>query len=128
MEELWMLFYQTETSNHNKVSRNMTQLYWEYLHPNAEEMMGMVSGWISEGNPEPAAKQIDAMYRHGGGWHPLQGWQLVDKQTGKMKYPGDPALLPIASAKLREERIFAYPHAWFCVVQKDGSFEMARID
>ena len=58
----------------------------------------------------------------------MKGWEVTDERTYKIKYPEDPALLPVAMADLREELICVYPHAWVGIFQKDGSFELARLD
>jgi len=44
----------------------------------------------------------------------------------RQKY--DPALRPLAYADINDERVLCYPHAFFAVVQKDGTFEAARMD
>ncbi len=47
-----------------------------------------------------------------------------------LRYPGDPALFPLAYATLPAtgETIFVYPHAWVCIVQPDGEFTIDRRD
>ena len=91
-------------------------------------LVGYLPSFLDERDPDPAAKQIDKNYQHGGGWHPQKGWELLDAEWMVMKYPGDPAVQPIAVAKLRDERLYFYPHQYLCIIQPDRSFEMARVD
>lgn len=100
---------------------------WKLLHPRMTmEMLGFLPGFLSERDPRPAAEQINDNYRHGGGWSPMPEWTLTEGNG--IKYPGDPALMPLASTKLRDEEIFFYNHAWLCIKQPDGSIEVSRVD
>lgn len=99
---------------------------WNLLHPSAVDLLGFIPEFLSEFDPRPAAEQFNTNYAHGGGWHPLSGWKM--NADGSIKYPGDPALAPIASAKLRDEEIFVYPHAWVGIRQPNGDYEVARLD
>lgn len=94
-------------------------------HP---EALGLIPGFLSESDPRPAREQLDAHYQHGGGWQPMDKW-VLNKESLSIRYPGgDPPLAPIAISQLRDERIAVYPHAWVLILQKDGSFEVARMD
>lgn len=88
--------------------------------------LGFIPLFFSEFYETPAREQLDQNYQHGGGWRPLQGWTAAE--DGTIKYPGDERLRPIAEARLREERILIYPHSWVQIRQKDGSFEIGRVD
>lgn len=88
----------------------------------AAELLGSIPAWLNPANPEPAAKQLDAGYRHGGGWIPF------GKGVWEMGDGGTLALKPIAKAQLRDETIYVYEYTWVAIVQKDGSFEVARMD
>lgn len=106
---------------------------WKYLHPRGRELAGYIPGFIFDENPKSAAEQIDRAYAHGGGWNAFgQGkWQLGAGNI--LKYPGDPSYKPVAEAILHEgtekpETIIIYEHAWVCIKQADGSFEVARLD
>ena len=92
-----------------------------------EAYLGMIPAFLSERDPRPAKEQLDLAYAHGGGWSPLDGWEM-EPRLASIKYPGDPPLRPVARAVLREETIYVYPHAWVAVVQKDGAYEIARLD
>lgn len=91
----------------------------------SEERLGFIPEFLTEGAGK-AAEQFAVNYAHGGGWNPLQGWKHLGKY--KMYYPGDPAMLPGAKAQLGDEVICVYDHAWVCIFQLDGSFEMGRMD
>lgn len=102
-------------------------IQFKMLHPRmTEEHLGFLPDFLSEHDPRPAREQIDANYRHGGGWNPMLDWQLLPNNS--IRYPGDPALAPLASAKLHDEELFFYNHAWLCIKQPDGSYEVSRVD
>lgn len=92
------------------------------------ESLGLIPSFVFEADPRPAWEQFDE--RNVGGWNPMlpstKGWRL--DQNDYLHYPGDPALPPLAMAWLRDERIIVYPHAFVCIVQRDGSFSVARIN
>jgi hypothetical protein len=97
------------------------------LHPACtEDHVGMVPFWLDERNPKSARDQIHENYGHGGGWHSMRGF-TIDKDH-VLHYPGDPPFKPIARMQMRDETIFVYEHAIFAIVQKDGSFDAARLD
>lgn len=98
------------------------------LHPQFKfDMLGLVPSFLNESDPRPAREQFDTGYTHGGGWQPMSGWKL-DLATAAITYPGDPALHPLACIHFRNERIYFYRHSWFCIVQPDGTFEIAGMD
>ena len=89
--------------------------------------LGYLPEFLSEDDPRSAKEQINQNYKHGGGWSPLDGW-VFDPSNMSIKYPGDPALKPLAAAVLHKEKLYFYPHAWLAIVQSDGTYEIARID
>jgi hypothetical protein len=91
------------------------------------ELLGLLPSFLHVGDPRSAREQFDANYAHGGGWNAFEGHKL-DPLTGALKYPGDPRLLPLAVTKLRDETIYFYENAWVCIVQPNGSYEVARMD
>jgi|KBSMisStandDraft_5_1062788.scaffolds.fasta_scaffold117912_2 hypothetical protein len=103
-------------------------LAWELLHPEmTPEHLGLIPFWLSHDDPDPAWKQIDKNYGHGGGWrHGDMNFHMDAHHV--LRYPGDPPLNPLAQARLRDELIVFYDHAIVAIVQEDGSFEVARID
>lgn len=88
--------------------------------------LGFIPSFLSESDPRPAAEQFAENYAHGGGWSPMNGWQL--REDNSIRYPGDPAYNPIAKAQLRDETIYVYPSAWVYIVHPDRSFEISRMD
>jgi len=94
-------------------------------HPRATlEHWGYIPGWLSEKDPRPAREQLDTGYISG--WHPFEGFSMNSQEA--LCYPGDPPQHPLAEIRLRDERIILYPSSWVAIVQKDGSFEVCRMD
>jgi hypothetical protein len=103
-----------------------TKILQILLHKGARpEDLGLLPYMLDPFDPRPASQQFDDNYQHGGGWMPIMGFLLED---GRLKYPGDPPLSPIGMLTLNDEVIVFFEHALVCVVQKDGSFEVARMD
>ena len=100
---------------------------WTMLHPEATpDMLGYLPGFLSEKDPDKAREQLNKNYSHGGGWFPMK--RFTKLPDGRLKYPGDPPLLPLAQTKLRDELIVLYEHEVVAIIQPDGSFEAARMD
>lgn len=94
--------------------------------------LGYLPEMISEDDPRPVKDQLNERYAHGGGYDPLPGW-VYDPKSHSIKYPGDPALRPLATGLLHggmesEELLFFYESDWLCIVQKDGSYAVTRVD
>ena len=103
-------------------------MIWQVKPGTHPDLLGEIPAFVSEADDRPAAEQFDANYAHGGGWHPMPNWKF-NPDGGAITYPGgDPPLKPLAMAVLRNELILVYPHAWVAVVQKDGAFEVSRMD
>ena len=104
-------------------------ILWEMLHPKmTPEHLGLIPFWLSDDDPDPAWKQIDKNYQHGGGWTVSGGGKWRMDENHVLSYPGDPPLRPLARALLRDELILFYDHAMVAIEQPDKSFEVARID
>ena len=88
-------------------------------------VLGFIPGMLSELDPRPAREQLDSGYQHGGGWRPLSGWT---REGVKIRYPGDDPLTPLSWGLLRDEAILVYESAWVMILQRDGSFEVGRMD
>jgi hypothetical protein len=94
------------------------------LDPRATpDHVGFIPSFLDEADPRPAAEQFNENYI--GGWRPQEGFKL---RGLSLKYPGDPAMLPLAFIHFRNEKIFIYPHAYVCIIQPDGAFEACRMD
>lgn len=97
-----------------------------FLHPRATmDHVGMIPDWLSEADPKSAKEQIHAHYAHGGGWHNMEGFTM---EGTTLLYEGDPPFKAIAVMKFRDETILVYEYAIFAIVQRDGTFEAARLD
>jgi len=102
-------------------------LEWTLVHPKAtEEHLGYLPNFLYEEDPRTAKEQFDDRYRFGGGWVPFEGFKLLS--SGELKYPGDPPMPIVAEVKLRDETIRLYTHSWVVIIQKDGTYEVARMD
>lgn len=88
--------------------------------------LGAIPAFLSPDDPRPAREQFDERYGFAGGWSPMKGFELRDDNA--IKYPGDPAHLPLAQVRLREELIVFYASAWVAIIQPDRSYEIARLD
>jgi hypothetical protein len=98
------------------------------IHPDATPAhLGAWPDIFREDDPRPGAEQANDRYVQGGGWMPMQGFSL-DK-TGRLTYPHDPPLDPMAMMwlPLSDEMVMFYPHAMVAIVAK-GGFEVARMD
>lgn len=92
--------------------------------------LGFIPVFVFEADPRPAHEQFNERYIFGG-WNPMLpskhgGWKL--DQNDYLHYPGDPPFAPFAYAMLRDEKIIVYPCSLVCIVQRDGSFSVARMD
>lgn len=92
----------------------------------ALDMLGFIPHFLVDDDPRPAAVQFNERYAHGGGWMPMEGWRALP--DGRVEYPGDPPLTPIAASMLRSETIRVYPYGLVMITQLDGSFEISRMD
>jgi len=103
---------------------------FEIVHPQCSpEALGFIPAFINEDDPRSAAQQIEDRYCFGGGWSPLEGFRRCSGPSEfSIKYPGDPMKIVLAKAQLRDETIVVYDGAWVGIFQKDGSFEVSRLD
>lgn len=102
---------------------NMPSIGLVVWEPNDFNVVGFLGEMLNSEDPRTAKEQFDGAY----GWSPFNGFTYNPKDHG-LSYPGDPTFYPVATAKLREEMIYLYPSAWVCIVQPDGSYEIARMD
>lgn len=99
------------------------------LHPKATlDHLGLIPHFFNAADPATASEQIHTAYSHGGGWSPFGAGKWTLTPDGKLKYPGDRALAPLARAKLRDETITIYEHALVSISQPDGTFAVSRLD
>jgi len=106
----------------------MAMLMWKFLHPQMTwGHLGFIPNWLDDDDPRSAREQLDAGYRYSVGfWEPLPGQKLTNQNW--LTYPGDPPLIPLAEAKLRDELILFYDHSMVAIVQPDRTFKVTRMD
>ena len=104
------------------------KLDWQFLHPRMQfDMLGYIPTFLDDRNPDPAAKQIARNYC--GGWFKMNTEKFkLDPETMILRYPGDPPIQPLARTYLRDEELTFYEHELLMIRQKDGSWELARLD
>ena len=106
----------------------MKPVVWIFLNPRMPpDDLGFIPGFISGDDPRPLKEQIDANYGHGGGWHNQPGFTF-DHSSFVLSYPEDPPLPPQAMAVVRDETLLFYQYSICVILQKDGSFEVCRVD
>lgn len=102
---------------------------WVLMHPGmTPEHLGIIPYFLETKDERPAAKQFNERYAHGGGWRPMPGFQMSKNNILKSNFSEDPTLEPVACCMLRDELVMLYPHDLVAVVQKNGAFEVARMD
>lgn len=94
-----------------------------------ESMLGLIPELITVHDPRSVAEQIADNYAHGGGYSPFgKGRWKFDPVAKSLKYPGDSAYKGVAELRVRDELFIVFQHAVCAVVQKDGSFDVVRMD
>lgn len=102
---------------------------WLVEDDHAAELLGYIPGMLSEDDPRPAREQLHSGYIHGGGWQPFSGVVRFDPKTRRLLGQGSDPDLPLqAMAVLRDEAILVYEHALVLILQRDGTYEVARMD
>ena len=96
----------------------------------AGDLLGFLPEILRPEDPRPVKEQLADRYAHGGGWSPFGKDQWTLSKGMVLKYPGDPALKPIAALRLplSDELVILYPHQMAAIIQADQSFEVARLD
>jgi hypothetical protein len=91
------------------------------------ENIAPLFGMLNDDDPRSARDQLDAHYRHGGGWNPFKGHTLNRDNT--LSYPGDQSMRPVAMTMLHDtELVIVYECAWVAIIQEDRTFEVCRMD
>jgi hypothetical protein len=100
-----------------------------YFHPRATlAHWGEIPNWLSDASPKPAKQQLHDGYRFGG-WQSMKSDKIKMQPDGKYKYPGDPMQFPISEIRMASgERVLLYDSSIVVVVEKDGNWDMARMD
>lgn len=89
-------------------------------------VLGHIPSMLNDNNPKSAREQLDENYAHGGGWQPIKGFKR--RENYAIKFPGDPVMVPLAAIKMRDEVIVLYRYGVVAIFQKEGTFEVARMD
>lgn len=92
--------------------------------PFPEDYIGIIPQMLHD--DRPVREQLNEGYAHGGGWQPFDGFTM--DEAGRLCFPGDPPQSPRVWTDYGSERIIFYDHAWVAILQRDGSFEVARMD
>jgi hypothetical protein len=102
---------------------------WKLLHPKMTmDHLGLIP-MLVHSTGEPLKQQINRNYSHGGGWNPAGFSKMVFNPADcSAKYPGDPAMLPLASFDNQGEMLYFYDYAIVAVVDADGNAEFSRMD
>lgn len=99
-------------------------------HLSARELMvlwGFIPTFLDADDPRPAKEQFDDRYI--GGWNSFEGFKLRhDKDVPIISYPGDPEMRATSGMIFRDEMIVLFPYSWVMIVQKDGTWDIARMD
>lgn len=107
----------------------MSHPAWVLLQPGMmpEDLGPYLPFFLVVEDQRPAAEQFNERYKFGG-WRPYGQDQFTMTKGYGLMFPGDPVQQPRALTRLRNETIILYPHDVFAIVQKDGSFEVSRMD
>ncbi len=88
--------------------------------------LGLLPHMLFENDPRPAKEQFNERYAHGGGWGNFPGFKMLP--GGDLQYPEDEPTRRLAEWQFRDETIAFFDSAWVAVIQKNGSFEVSRMD
>jgi hypothetical protein len=92
------------------------------------EHLGFLPDILLADDPRSVKDQLEDRYRHGGGWRPIEGMRM-NPENWVMRFPGDPPFKPAAMTKINNEMVIFYPQcSLLAVIQKDGKFEVCRVD
>ena len=96
----------------------------------AGDLLGFLPMILRPEDPRPAKEQLADRYSHGGGYSPFGKDQWTLSPDMVLKFPGDPAMKPIAALRLplSQETVVLYPHQMAMIRQDDLSFEVMRLD
>ena len=92
--------------------------------------LGFLPDILMVEDKRPVREQLEDRYRHGGGFRPMRTpkWKF-DPLTMVLRFPGDPPFKPLAWTMVNDEKCIFYPMcSLLCIVQKDGSWEVTRVD
>ncbi len=113
---------------HRALVYRKNQMIWKVHHPDVTvEHLGLIPCFLYADDERGAKEQFDARYRLGG-FHPFGAGKWKADADRTLHYPEDPPLEPWASTNLRDETVVQYQSGIVAIFQKDGSFQVARMD
>jgi len=107
-------------------------MIWVEKHPRANpDHLGFIPAFFMLSDERPAAEQINARYISG--WHPLKGagrYEVGPKHelTYHATDGSDPPMPVLWEMNFRDEIIRVYSYGITAIFQKDGTFEVSRLD
>jgi hypothetical protein len=106
-----------------------TETIWIAFDPRfTPNHLGYLPEILRADDPRPVKAQLEDRYAHGGGWRPIKGFAL-DPDSLVLAFPEDPPYRPAAACHLGKELVIFYPQCQLlCVVQRDGAWEVTRVD
>jgi hypothetical protein len=90
------------------------------------DVWGYIPGFLRDDDPRPAREQFNE--RYSSGWVPGPPGLSFDFDTATLSYPGDPPMTLISAMLFRDEVILLFQSSWVLILQRDGSWEVARMD
>jgi hypothetical protein len=104
------------------------QIWWILDSRFTPDHLGYLPDILQTGDKRPVKDQLNERYAHGGGWRPIAGFAL-DPNSFVLTFPEDQPYRPAAACHLGEELVIFYPQcSLLCVVQRDGAWEVTRVD
>lgn len=99
-----------------------------WIAKNSDVDLGWLPMIFMDSDDRRAQEQADDRYKHGGGWVPMEGWIIDYDNAAQLEYPGDLPIKPIAFTRLKDQLVFLYPYSIVAIIERDKSFEVARMD
>lgn len=90
------------------------------------EVWGIIPGFLDENDLRPAQEQINERYI--GGWMDAPEGLKLDLTRKVLTYKGDPDSQLLGLLHFRNELLMMFEHEWVCILQKDASYRIARLD
>jgi len=95
------------------------------------EVLGLLPTFLSSHDERPVVEQLHEAYAHGGGWSPMEGFELLTPTdypfSWSLCYPEDRPLKAIACLRLREEDVVLFQSS-FVVVRNSYGWQVSRMD
>lgn len=103
-------------------------------------VVGILPDLLNVYDPRPVKDQLNETYDHGGGWRPIKGFTLKAVAPGlpvesrdvlaklTAHFPNDPPFREVSRTIMGDELLVLFECDFMAIIQRDGSFEMARVD